>query len=173
MNESAQPKIILNWLPSAHPNLATFYSLQGSAGGSDWSTGLCSCPEVNGVGGCGLCCKALCCSCFVYAEIAGFQGENEGLFGSSVNGEENYWSACCLGCCADFIPAVIGAPGLSCLLYAVQRSAVRRRYGMPEAFCMDCCCNCCCHCFALSQTRRELAARGAQRVPVGATVSAQ
>ncbi len=31
----------------------------------------------------------------------------------------------------------------------------------------------CCHCFALSQTRRELAARGAQRVPVGATVSAQ
>ena len=46
---------------------------------------------------------------------------------------------CCLGCCADFIPAVIGAPGLTCLLYAVHRSAVRRRYGMPDDFCMDCC----------------------------------
>jgi hypothetical protein len=73
---------------STQPNLATFYSLQGGAGGSDWSTGLlCSCEEKNGVGGCGLCCKALCCSCCVYAEIAEFQGTNEGLLGSSVNGQ--------------------------------------------------------------------------------------
>ncbi len=100
--------------------------LQGSAGGSDWSTGLLfSCPEINGVGACGLRCKALCCSCIVYAEIAAFQGANEGILGSSVNGDGNYWPACCLGCSADFIPAVIGAPGLSCFLYAVQRSAVR------------------------------------------------
>ena len=158
---------------STQPNLATFYSLQGGAGGSNWSTGLlCSCEEKNGVGGCGLCCKALCCSCCVYAEIAELQGANEGLFGQTVNGQGNYWSACCVGCCADFIPAAIGVPGLSCLVYAFQRQAVRRRYGIPDDFVMDVCCNCCCHCWAMHQTRVELAARGAQPVPAGANVSA-
>lgn len=163
--------------------------LQGDPGAyTDWSTGICACDTApDGTGGCCLFCKSFWCPSCVYAEIAEFLGTNEGMnheiLGSYINGQGNYYVACCVSSSSIAVQALLCFFPVPCaaLLCCFQRTAVRRRYGIPEDACRDhhsgiidtsndFCCNCFCWACALAQTRKELAMRGAQPVPSGLIV---
>ena len=63
-----------------------------------WSTGFYDCcgtvhTPSGEVGGCGLCCKACCCSCLVFGDISEYMSESEGVF---CAGQGKGTSACLL-----------------------------------------------------------------------------
>jgi len=156
-------------------NASTVQQQMGSAGSiypppnsGQWSTGFCDCcamvrsPQGVEVGGAGLCCKAFCCLCCVIGDNSEFFANHEGVH---CAGQGNSSNACCMWCAAEHLAHfVVGVP-LGCMLHLPIRSAIRRRYGLPEDPCIDFCAVCCCPACAAIQEHRELHVRGATVCP--------
>nr|XP_043613833.1 protein PLANT CADMIUM RESISTANCE 11-like [Erigeron canadensis] len=104
-----------------------------------WSSGLCDCcldiPT---------CCLTCWCPCIIFGQIA--EIVDKGTTSCGVHGT---------------IYAVINAfTGCGCLYSCVNRTKMRRQYGLTEAPTNDCCVHFCCGPCALCQEYRELQHHG-------------
>ncbi|XP_020594097.1 protein PLANT CADMIUM RESISTANCE 2-like [Phalaenopsis equestris] len=133
---NATPPMAAGYRTNAPP--ASMPGLQPQAP-SQWSTGLCDCPDDWGN-----CCLTFFCPCITFGRIAEIVDRGSTSCGTG-------------GALYALVALVTGCP---CLYSCVYRSKLRALYELPESPCNDCLVHCCCEACALCQAYRELQNRG-------------
>ncbi|TFK23010.1 PLAC8-domain-containing protein [Coprinopsis marcescibilis] len=141
MAYKAQPQMVIVQGGGGNRNAK---NLPVTAGGRDWSHGLCDCCSAPGT-----CIVACCFPCITY-------GKNKNRFKhlSAKGVPHPDGGGCCTGdCCIHFI---VASCGIACLLQCMSRGETRTRYNIKGSGCGDCCTACFCTPCDLVQESREI-----------------
>ncbi|TFK71587.1 PLAC8-domain-containing protein [Pluteus cervinus] len=121
-------------------------NLPYSPDGREWSEGVCGCCAEPG-----LCLKATCCTCVVYAQ----NKQRYEYLQHNGTYDPEHGGGCCSGSC--WLHCLLqSCAGFGWILEIPNRSNIRSRYGIKGGCLGDCCTIWCCNPCALTQESREL-----------------